>query len=502
MPVRKTIQKKRKNVSSVATKVALFQKGRVDRNVVKQATLMTRDQWQKHQQGMDEKWPLPEYMNGEKGHTQYRDDTYERITRWTAQTRIAYRPHAKAPGSKSHLRYEKYSRAQTVGESLSLGSYPADWCWDFERGFIKVRGGLLRDEPLDISKGDESKITDVDRAINTWYQRELAKMLGMKVSDISSSLGWGESVHTRALRLLAQMEAKDRLEAADREGRMITDEEVLLTLKRWPFYRNPWRKNVMQPGKAWVFSDTLGLNRDRQGDIHLTAATRRYPQFTELLARWLMDRLPAETKTFKFTSMNVNCNYAAATHRDNGNFGPSFIKAFGDFSGGALNYWAEDAGGDLKDLPKGKHQSFDLKKGMALFNGNCAHCVDSFTGSRYSIVYFAVGCHSGVKPEDRKKLITMGFPYPSPDADRYELIHAPRGYTSKGAGATALKGDLPAFRYFETSALQKQGRHLKPKSAAEVKQIAARRLPPENARSFYRADQRRERRTDEAEMDY
>merc|ERR1740129_927187 len=120
--------------------------------------------------------------------------------------------------------------------------------------------------------------------------------LGMKVSEVAASAGWGESVHTRALRLLAQKEASERLEAADREGRRVTDEEVLLTLKRWPFFRNQWRKNVMQPGKTWVFSDTLGLLRDRAGDVHLTAPTRRYPQVTELLARWLTDRFPKETE--------------------------------------------------------------------------------------------------------------------------------------------------------------------------------------------------------------
>eukprot|EP00411_Alexandrium_monilatum_P001457 CAMPEP_0175195056 /NCGR_PEP_ID=MMETSP0093-20121207/6805_1 /TAXON_ID=311494 /ORGANISM="Alexandrium monilatum, Strain CCMP3105" /LENGTH=441 /DNA_ID=CAMNT_0016487987 /DNA_START=108 /DNA_END=1430 /DNA_ORIENTATION=- len=441
---------------------------------------MTREQWLKHQKGMDAMWPLPPHMEGEKGHVKYKDETYALVTRWTAGTKIAYRPHAKAPGSKSHLRYEKYSRATTVGEALKLGSYPADWCWDYERGFIKVVGGQIRDEPLDISKGDESQVTDVDRAINTWYVRELAKMLSMKPAELSKSLGWGESVHIRALRLLAQREASERLEAADREGRRITDAEVLLTLKRWPFFRNPWRKNVMQPGKTWVFSDTLGLLRDRQGDIHLTAPTRRYPQVAELFARWLTDRLPEEAKGFTFTSMNVNCNYAAAIHRDNGNFGPSFIRAFGDFSGGALNYWPEDTGSDISSLPKGKKVSFDLGKGLALFNGNCAHSVEAFEGSRYSIVYFTLSCHASVRPEDRAKMRQLGVPLPAADADPYQLLRPPAGY---GAKATPTNGGKPAFRFFEAAALDRRRCGRKAKSAAEVKKIASARVAPENARS-------------------
>merc|ERR1719432_175225 len=97
------------------------------------------------------------------------------ITRWTADTQIRYRPHAKAPGSKSHVRYEKYSKARTVKEALKLGSWPGDWCWDYERGFIKVRGPV-RDEPIDaVNTFDYHSLTDVDRAIYNYAVKELAK---------------------------------------------------------------------------------------------------------------------------------------------------------------------------------------------------------------------------------------------------------------------------------------------------------------------------------------
>jgi len=480
---------------------AIFKPGRVDRSVVKSATKMTREQWLRHQEGMAEAWPLPSYMGGEKGHTQYRDETYHLITRWTAETEIEYRPHAKAPGSKSHLRYEKYSKAKTVGAALRLGSYPADWCWDYERGFIKVVGGPVRDEPLDISKGDAAAVSNVDKAINTWYVRELAKMLDMKPKELSESQGWGESVHIRALRLLAQRESKSFLEAADREGRKITDQQVLHVLKRWPFFRNPWRRNVMEEGQTWVFSDTLGLLRDRQGDVHLTAPTRRYPQVAELFARWLTDRLPEEAKKFTFTSMNVNCNYAAQIHRDNGNLGPSFIKAFGDFSGGTLNYWAEDAGGKLEALPKSQKVTFDLQEGLALFNGNCAHSVEPFQGSRYSIVYFSLGSYARMTSEDQEKMKKLGIPLPRDGEDPYSLLRPPAGY---GAKAAIQKSKLPPFRFYSKDKLDRQKCARKPKTEAEVKKITANRLQPENARSFYRADQRRARREEEegADMEY
>lgn len=260
----------------------------------------------------------------------------------------------------------------------------------------------------------------------------------------------------------------------------------------------------MQRGQTWVFSDTLGLLRDRQGDIHLTAPTRRYPQVAELLMRWLTDRLPPETKNFACTSINVNCNYAAATHRDNGNFGPSFIKAFGDFSGGQLYYWPEDSGGSkVQTLPQAEREVLDLQKNLVLFNGNCAHGVQPFCGARYSLVYFTLGSHAEATAEDRTRMDKLGFPMPTKRQDPYELLRPPKGYGSKRISETPAKnGKKHAYRCFADETLSKCRR--KPKSAAEAKKISAKRVQPENARSFYRTDQRRVRKYGEGdqEVDY
>jgi len=90
---------------------------------------MTSAEWKALQKGMKDKWPQPKYITDnlepERSHTSYRDETYELITRWMSETKIEYRPHAKAPGTKSHVRYEKYSVAKTVGEAFELGIYPA-----------------------------------------------------------------------------------------------------------------------------------------------------------------------------------------------------------------------------------------------------------------------------------------------------------------------------------------------------------------------------------------
>ena len=53
-----------------------------------------------------------------------------------------------------------------------------------------------------------------------------------------------------------------------------------------------------------------------------------------LLAKCLKDHLPPEVPEFIFTS--VNKDYGAKLHRDRSKVGPSFIQAFGSFSGGSL----------------------------------------------------------------------------------------------------------------------------------------------------------------------
>jgi len=402
------------------------------------ATTMTKEQWQKHQVGMKEKWAQPTYMaDGHpegKGHTCYRDETFEIVTRWHADTKISYRPHAKAPGSKSHVRYESYSKATTVGQALKKGTFPQDWCWDYERGYIKVHGPV-REDPIDIaSTANDKDFTDVDRAVYSWYRKELAKKLGLKLEDLRNGKGSQESTMMRAHRLVAQRESKKVLAAAEKGNRRITDAELTGVLKEWAFARNSARVNVMQKDVTWVWSDTMGLLRDRTGDIHLTQATKSYPEFVQVVSKWLTDRLPKEAACFKFTSLNLNKDYNGKIHRDGNNFGPSMISAFGDFSGGKLNYYPDDDGSekDLSKLNVDKIQ-LDLKNGLAMFNGNCAHAVDDFEGNRFSIVYFTMGCHAKMKPEDRKSLENMGIPAPELDEDPFSVLRPPLGRKNRKA---------------------------------------------------------------------
>lgn len=434
-------------ISSVTGKPKMIRSDK-GREAAKKAAKMSKDEWMEFQtQSFAAKWPKPAYMNEkvtvrhvrDGGEGAYRDQTYAIVTRWTEKTKIQYRPHAKAPGSKSHVRYEEYATAKTIGECLALGSYPLDWCYDYEHGFIKVLGGEIRDEPLDPTRVEDlHKLTDVDNCLLQWYRRELAKKYGLNLQDLKEITG--EPMLMRAHRLHANRHAEKYLADATRESRLINDDEVEFVLSTWGFARNTTRVNVLPEDKEWVWSDTIGLLRDRCGDIHLTKATIRYPAVVAILNRWLTERLPKEAQSFKFTTLNLNKNYAAKRHRDGNNFGPSMIKGFGEYKQGELSVFPADdrsvSVSDLDKLPQDDRMTFDIKNNLVMFNGNSAHEVNDYSGDRYSIVYFTIGCHSKMTEECRQGLAKIGMPVPAPDEDPASLLAAPPGY-SKGKAKAA-----------------------------------------------------------------
>eukprot|EP00928_Gymnodinium_smaydae_P098911 TRINITY_DN9308_c2_g1_i1.p1 TRINITY_DN9308_c2_g1~~TRINITY_DN9308_c2_g1_i1.p1 ORF type:complete len:512 (+),score=107.10 TRINITY_DN9308_c2_g1_i1:65-1600(+) len=463
-------------ISEVTGKPKIVRQDR-GREAAKLQATMTKEEWLKYRtEEYAKKWPIPDYMHDlppvrhvrDGGEGAYRDQTYMIVTRWTEKTRIQYRPHAKAPGSKSHVRYEKYAKAKTVGEALKLGSYPLDWCFDYEHGFIKVLGGTIRDEPIDPTTcPDLSKLTDVDNCLLQWYRRELAKKYGLKPQDLICD---GEPMMLRAHRLQANRHAEKVLASAEREKRLIREDEVESVLSLWGFARNVTRQNVLPQDKEWVWSDTVGLLRDRMGDIHLTKSTIRYPAVCQVLNQWLTHRLPKEAEGFKFTTLNLNKNYAAKRHRDGNNFGPSIIKGFGDYKQGELHVFPSDDRSitDLAKLPQSDRVTLDIKKNLAMFNGNSAHEVSEYIGDRYSVVYFTVGCHAQMSDENRRDLAAMGFAVPDADEDPTSILSAPSGYkrpvarpaakTSTAVSKRSAGSGLKPLRTWPISSLNSRGK--------------------------------------------
>merc|ERR1712187_291299 len=156
-----------------------------------------------------------------------------------------------------------------------------------------------------------------------------------------------------------------------------------------------------------IHSDTLGALKMRDGTYRIFDPTTRYEHVTKLICRWF-----AENKTkdipddFGFTGININHNYAGRRHRDNGNEGPSAIKALGKFTGGKLNYFPKDvkrAGRcDVTSLNPQESMAFDLSKAFEPFNGD-----------RFSLVFFTTSKWYKVKDPEVKTLKELGFVVPT-----------------------------------------------------------------------------------------
>eukprot|EP00421_Protoceratium_reticulatum_P005672 CAMPEP_0168365690 /NCGR_PEP_ID=MMETSP0228-20121227/4847_1 /TAXON_ID=133427 /ORGANISM="Protoceratium reticulatum, Strain CCCM 535 (=CCMP 1889)" /LENGTH=448 /DNA_ID=CAMNT_0008378477 /DNA_START=9 /DNA_END=1355 /DNA_ORIENTATION=+ len=400
--------------------------------------------------------------------TRFKPETYMVVTRWTANTKLKYIPNPKTPGSKSYPRYEKYSQAKTVGEALSLGAYPPDLLWDYERGFYKITGGEMREEPVDVQKAqaEGQELTKTDLILGKWVLKELCKALGVDEKKLTGEATWSESGISRGLRLLSDREAANTIERAAAEGRAIRNEELLAVLRRWAYFKNPWRVNVMKEGQTWVNSDTVGLNCGRDGSVHITPPTESYKDVMRLLCQWMKDRQPAELKgvPFHFTSVNMNFGYAAQRHRDGNNTGLSMLAGFGDYTGGELRYWPDDpgskAGANLDDFQVKDAITVDLKKELLLFDGRRAHEVLAFKGERYSLVWFSCARYWDAGSEALKKLTDLGFVIPTEAAvTSISRLLRPPGKPAVRGGGTEGALRWPSDRGSEEgAAAAKRGR--------------------------------------------
>lgn len=227
----------------------------------------------------------------------------------------------------------------------------------------------------------------------------------------------------------------------------------------------------MPEGSRFVHSDTVGLIKMSTCErTLLTVGTKRYPEFTMLITKWLKDRMPAElAQEFAYTSININKNYAGKLHRDGNNVGPSIIKAFGDFKQGELNYWpSDDKKGPLEALKDADKMTIDLKENMLLFDGNRGHYVNPFEGDeRYSLVFFSIRTWNKVPEADAEEARACGLPLPTQPSMKYaQSLLGPSGesgYRLWPVSAEQAKGSKR--KATEVSA---KGSKRKPKAAAHL----------------------------------
>ena len=201
-------------------------------------------------------------------------------------------------------------------------------------------------------------------------------------------------------------------------GVAVDDEAVLTVLRSFKFSENTNRPNVAPAGAPFVLSDTFGLVSTRTGAVSVSRLTRRHPAVVRLLSAWVKRAWPS-SPCFPFTSISVNYGYAARMHRDANNVGPSLTRSFGDFVGGRLRYWGEDDGSlALEELARFPATVLDTGRALCLFDGRRCHSVESFTGERYSLVFFCTNAYGKARGDALALLSSLGAHVPTSSALR------------------------------------------------------------------------------------
>ena len=141
------------------------------------------------------------------------------------------------------------------------------------------------------------------------------------------------------------------------------------------------------PIQLYLEAHNLGVNKYRvkvgEGVSQCLGIVSKRSQVPDLSRQsWIHPRLHHMLMAFgekyvrqhiDWTSVQVNCNYVCAPHKDIGNTGESYIVAFGNFLGGQI--CIEDA-------------NYDIEKRGLLFDGSKhLHWTKEWSGIRYSIVF-------------------------------------------------------------------------------------------------------------------
>ena len=151
---------------------------------------------------------------------------------------------------------------------------------------------------------------------------------------------------------------------------------------------------------------SLGLVSRHTGGSLVSLATEEFPSITLLLNRYA-DFVAGEE--FVWSTITINDAFASARHRDSGNQGPSYIAAFGEYSGGKLWTWPGDKGKvTLGNLSYHDGTMVDPRDGVH-FDGTQAHETVPFKGWRVSVVWFMAKAMSSADGDVEERLRDLGF---------------------------------------------------------------------------------------------
>ena len=233
--------------------------------------------------------------------------------------------------------------------------------------------------------------------------------------------------------------------------------EITRILTTIDFPKSSRRKNVLPKGVSKVQGQLFGMYAHLQ-DVNITRATDDCTNTVKLLCAWLRHVDPG----FRFTSIQINRNYASRPHVDKNNEGMSYIVSLGRFSGGEI--WVHDgadptvdngvAGSVIRlmddDVPE-QYKAGELYHGRILdvfqrwtqFDGNRLHYTLPFEGERISLIFYANNRAAIAPMEVRARLHGLGFNFPEQAHVSSELLTDEKGEIEESSVQSEGNEDVP-----------------------------------------------------------
>ena len=225
----------------------------------------------------------------------------------------------------------------------------------------------------------------------------------MFCNNTCSTFGSRRALICSTLRLIV-MECRDTSKESLKEYKEGGCRETVLEALEKIEFPSSRRSNVRRRGESGeVLGMCLGMTECWYRGPMPSRHTRERPNLCRLLCAFAQKELPG----FRFTSIQVNKDYAAELHVDKKDAGDSRIIGLGSYTGGQL--WVDDGSHG------GLGRVANVKARWLGFDGNLPHKVLPFEGRRYTLVFFSKirGWSVGLKDTHHAKLLReLGFPLP------------------------------------------------------------------------------------------
>ena len=162
---------------------------------------------------------------------------------------------------------------------------------------------------------------------------------------------------------------------------MVSKSEMLKLLNETEFPKNTGRKNVLKKGQTHSKSMVLGKVHKLYSscDGKKCKVDSRHNEKHKKLLEAAKSFLRQSGVKYRFESVTLNKNHAAAKHVDQNNKGHSYIIGLGNYTGGDLVF---------SDKSSPYHGSHNIKNKWLKFVGDTEHYVKPFKGTRYTLVYY------------------------------------------------------------------------------------------------------------------